>query len=149
MPTDTAIHFGSVKDLPAGSHNRARVHALAFWASCLVRVFGFCFSCFAKQARASWLAGAKDFKDFKNSVTGNLFQPSISLAFLNNLSLYISQHRLKLSLCFGLDRTFMLGPQQFLYRKDRVLDFASFGSCWILNQSMLSSCSIGKCPIVV
>ena len=41
MPTDTANHFRSVKDLPAGSHNRARVHALAFWVSCLVRVFGF------------------------------------------------------------------------------------------------------------
>ena len=66
MSKNTAVYSGSVKDMFAGCHHRARVYALAFWVSGVVCVFGFGSSCFAKQAMENWLVGANDFKHLKS-----------------------------------------------------------------------------------
>ena len=40
----------------------------------------------------------------------------------------------------------MSDPQQFLYKRDRILDLASFGNCWILNQSMRAYAPLASVP---
>ena len=91
---------------------------------------------------ARWCKRFQGFQEFRDRkfVSANLFEQPFAVYLITS-----AQNEPM----FRIGPTFMLGPQQFLYRRDRILDFASFGNCWILNQSMLSLCSIGKCPIVV
>ena len=70
---------------------------------------------------ARWRQRLQSFEEYRGQNFN--FGKTSDQSFLTSLLLYILSHRLKLSPCFGLDRTFMSDPQQFLYKRDKILDF--------------------------